>query len=249
MILDLSLSLEAADGEPIPLCLNTTDHAAGASILGESAGIGPDDFPDGLGISFETVTLTSHMGTHIDAPLHFGPICEGKPARAIDEIPLDWFYGPGVLVRAIGDASSGPVGRSEIERVLLESGHHLEEGNIVLIQTGADQRWGSPEYFTNFRGVSDGALSFVLEHGVKVVGVDSFSFDPPFKEMLDEYMRNRDRSLLWPTHVRGRSNEYCHIERLARLDRIPITHGFSVACFPIKLRGAGASWARVVAIL
>ena len=61
-------------------------------------GLTADDLPDGRFAAFESVTLTTHSGTHLDAPYHFGPTSEGKPSRTIDEIPLDWCFGDGVLL-------------------------------------------------------------------------------------------------------------------------------------------------------
>jgi len=46
----------------------------------------------------ETITLCSHSGSHMDAPWHYGPTSEGKPARTIDQIPLEWCCGEGVLL-------------------------------------------------------------------------------------------------------------------------------------------------------
>jgi len=54
---------------------------------------------------------------------------------------------------------------------------------------------------------------------------------------------------VWKSHYLGKEREYCHIERLANLDKIPAPFGFKVAAFPIKIEGASAGWFRVVAIL
>jgi len=48
------------------------------------------DYPESMRSDGKTITLTGHAGNHIDAPWHFGPLCEGKPARTIDQIPLEW---------------------------------------------------------------------------------------------------------------------------------------------------------------
>ena len=54
------------------------------------------DLPGGLGLAWETVRVDTHHGTHVDAPWHYGPTCAGRPARTIDELPLEWFVAPGV---------------------------------------------------------------------------------------------------------------------------------------------------------
>jgi kynurenine formamidase len=67
--------------------------------------------------------------------------------------------------------------------------------------------------------------------------------------MIGDYFRTKDNSYLWPSHLFGRKKEYCHIERLANLDKLPKPYGFKIACFPVKIKKVGASWARVVAII
>ena len=60
-------------------------------------GLKKEDLPDGEGWAVETVQLSTHNGTHLDAPWHFHPTQDGgKPAMTIDEVPLDWCFQPGV---------------------------------------------------------------------------------------------------------------------------------------------------------
>ena len=62
-------------------------------------GLSRDQLPDGLGWAVETITLTTHSGTHLDAPYHYHPTMDrGRPSHTIDEIPLEWCYGNGVLL-------------------------------------------------------------------------------------------------------------------------------------------------------
>jgi cyclase len=67
--------------------------------------------------------------------------------------------------------------------------------------------------------------------------------------MLREFQRTGDRRVLWPAHFAGRSHEYCQIERLGNLAALPAPTGFTVCCFPVKIAGGGAGWARAVALL
>jgi kynurenine formamidase len=55
--------------------------------------------------------------------------------------------------------------------------------------------------------------------------------------------------VLWAAHFVGKEKEYCQIEKLANLEKIPQPFGFKVAVFPIKVEGASAGWARPVAII
>ncbi|WP_437957066.1 cyclase family protein [Sorangium sp. So ce119] len=247
--IDLSVILEPTRAEPVPTEIGYVSHEEGADILGKPAGIDRRHFPDGMGLSLEYVRLTSHSGTHVDAPSHYGPTCEGAPARSIEELPLEWFFQDGVVLDCPGDVRDGPVTRGELLEQLDRIEYRLKPLDIVLIRTGADRLWPTAEYFTNFRGVTEDATAFLVEAGIKVIGVDSFGFDPPFGEMLAEYERTGRQDALWPAHFYGRKREYCQIERLAYLDRIPRPHGFRVACFPIKIKRAGAGWSRVVALV
>lgn len=71
----------------------------------------------------------------------------------------------------------------------------------------------------------------------------------PFHVMLEEYNKKQQNDVLWPAHLYAREKEYCQIERLANLDKIPVNTGFTVAGFPIKVRNCGAGWSRAVAIV
>jgi kynurenine formamidase len=247
-IIDLSLTMEPTKAEPVPTEIAYVSHAEGADILGRPAGIDRSHFPDGMALSLEYVKLTSHSGTHVDAPSHYGPTCAGERARSIEELPLDWFFRDGVVLGCVGDVNDGPVTRAEIEAELARIDYRIKPFDIVLIRTGADRHWPTERYFTDFRGVTAEATAYLVEAGVKVIGIDSFGFDPPFGRMLDEYRRTGRMDALWPAHFYGRKREYCQIERLAYLDRLPRPHGFRVACFPIKIKDAGAGWSRVAAI-
>jgi kynurenine formamidase len=62
----------------------------------------------------------------------------------------------------------------------------------------------------------------------------------------EEAKRRDQQGVFWAAHQAGRA--YCQIERLVNLAALPAT-GFTVACFPLKIKGASAGPARVVAII
>lgn len=247
-MLDLSQPVSVNLGEPAPVAIDVLTHEVGASILGASHGLSAADFPDGHAISMETVTLTTHTATHVDAPLHYSPLCEGRPAKSIDMLPLDWFFGPGVVLHFEPDPDRGPVTGEEMRSALSRLPLTIDAGTIVLCDVGAARLWGQKEYFTHFRGIAPDALEELLNLGVRVIGTNAFGLDSPFKRMLDAYQDTKDKSVLWPAHVLGRRREYCQIERLGRLDLLPRAYGFYVSCFPIRLENCGAAWTRAVAI-
>ncbi len=247
-LVDLTVPLEPTPSEPEPIQIEHIDHRQGAVLLTQGSGVSADSFPEGLGLNLERIQLTSHSGTHVDAPIHYGPLTQGKKARSIDELPLEWFFGPGVVLDCRKE-NAGCVTSEEIKSALDSQALSLEAGDIVFIHTGADTLWGAPEYFTNFRGIGVDATKWLIEQEIKVIGVDSFGFDPPFHQMIRAYQETGDQKALWPSHMFGRKQEYCQIERLANLSLLPTDKKFLVSCFPIHLKGCGAGPARVVALL
>ncbi|MCH9644185.1 MAG: cyclase family protein [Gammaproteobacteria bacterium] len=249
MLIDLSLTISEKSKELADVSIDYISHKQGAEMLGEPAGLKPADFPDGLGLSLEKISLTSHTGTHIDAPLHYGPFSEGKPSKSVAELPLKWFYSDAVVLRLNQDYAQGDVAVNEVRSELERINYQIKENDIVLLHTGADKLWGDDAYLTQFRGISREATEWIIDQGVKVIGVDTFGFDAPFKTMLERYKRTLSKDALWPAHILGRDKEYCQIERLANLDKIPVQYGFKVAFFPVKIENSGAGWTRAVALI
>jgi len=118
----------------------------------------------------------------------------------------------------------------------------------VLVQTGADKKWGTDEYFDAGCGMTRESTLWLIEQGVRVMGTDAWGWDRPFWAIREEFQKNGDKSIIWAGHFAGIDKEYCHIEKLANLDKLPSPSGFKVACFPLKITGASAGWSRVVAI-
>jgi kynurenine formamidase len=116
-----------------------------------------------------------------------------------------------------------------------------------MLQTGADKRIGTPEYFAQPGLGREGTL-WLVELGVKVIGIDAYTLDRPFADMRADYERTGDGRYIWPAHFAGITREYCQIEKLANLDLLP-PHGFYVACLPVKIAKASAAWCRAVALV
>jgi len=265
-IIDLSLPIDDSVSETHPVEIERWEHRSGGDRLGKlwarSQGIKGrmkhitgkeritrDCFKDGLFLSLEWVRATVHSGTHLDAPYHYGPYSEGKPAKKIEDIPLEWCYGDGVVLDCSDKGAGEVITEADIKKALGKIKYKIKPFDIVLIHTGADKLWGTKKYFSHYVALSRDALAYIVNFGVKVIGVDIFSLDRPLPAMVRDFLKTKDNSYLWPVHFYGREKEYCHIERLANLDKIPQPYGFKVACFPIKIKGAGAAWVRAVAII
>lgn len=204
------------------------------------------DLPDGRFLSNEFFSMSVHTGTHIDAPFHYGPTCEGSPAKKILDVPLEWLNGPGVLID--GTTFGSIIRREHVTSSLQAAGVTDLHNTIILVRTDADLKIGTPAYYSESVSISPSAIEELLNRGARVIGTDAWSLDPPAREMLDRYFDSRDGSHLWPSHMYGRQREFITIEGLANLRSLP-TLGFKVMAFPIALREAGAAWARVVAEL
>lgn len=247
-LVDLSVPIEESESEPFKPLVNHQDHQAGAAVMSGIFGVPEKDLPGGLGWANDNITLITHAGTHLDAPWHYSPIAGGKRAITIEEVPLEWCFSDAVVLdmRHKGDGDRIEVEdlTSELERIRYE----IKPLDIVLIMTGVDSFWGSPDYINHGPGMVRSSTLWLIEKGVRIMGIDSWGFDRPFSTIIEEYRRNGDPSIIWEAHYAGIEAEYCHLEKLANLDKLP-PHGFTVACFPVKITGASAGWCRPVAII
>jgi kynurenine formamidase len=255
-LIDLSIGLESGSpSEPSPPDIEYLDHATGAERLAgylHEYGIedvSAADFPDGLGLAVEEINAIPHTGTHFDAPWHYGPETDGDPSKTIDEIPLEWCCGRAVVLDFTWKAPESEISADEIDGQLEALDHDLSPGELVFIETGADELWGTREYTTDFPGMGAEATKHLVSQGVKVIGTDAYGFDKPFRTMGERFAASRDSGELWPAHFAGRDVEYCQIEKLANLDELPRRTDVPVVTFPVKITDASAGWVRPVAFV
>ena len=226
---DLSIAIEAELPCDPPMMIpkiEYIDHAQGATqMLDFFSGIGREQLPGGLGWALEFLALT------------------------IDEVPLDWCMNDGVLLdfrhKADGERITAADVKNELERI----GYELKPLDIVIIQTGADAAWGTPQYLVKGPGMTRESTLFLTERGIKVVGIDSWSWDRPLSFLAQEFKETGDPKIIWEAHFAGIEAGYCHMEKMANLAAIGRPHGFTVCCFPVKIKGASAGWCRPVAII
>ncbi|SDQ16755.1 cyclase family protein [Virgibacillus salinus] len=248
-IIDLSVPLSEKVKEPLPAKIDYSKHEQGAVQAASMFGLEANDFPEKKAWAVETVTLNTHTGTHVDAPWHYWPTSEGKRARTIDEMPLDWFYRPGVLFDFHDKEPGYEITTNDLKQKLTEMDYSLKPYDIVLIRTDADKKIYEEGYFNAHAGVSADATRWLIDSGIKVMGIDGWGWDIPFHLQAEEYKKEPRDGVLWAAHFVGEEKEYCQIEKLANLDKISKPHGFKVAVFPVKIEQASAGWARPVAII
>jgi kynurenine formamidase len=212
-------------------------------------GVSAEEYPGGEGFAaIEWVELTTHNGTHLDAPWHFHPTMDGgERAITIDEVPLDWCFRPGVKLDFRQLPDGHVVTAREVEEELQRVGVELQPLDIVLVNTAAGTALGDPEYLNTGCGMGYEATMYLLDRGVRVTGTDAWSWDAPFSHTARKVSETGDTSLIWEGHKAGRDIGYCHLEKLHNLEALPPS-GFTVSCFPHKIRGASAGWTRAVAI-
>ena len=189
-----------------------------------------------------------HSTTHIDAPWHYSPTCDGKPAKTIDQVPLDWCYGDGLVIDMEHKPDFEEITVSDIEEFLKKENLTIQEGMIVLIKTGRDKFNGTKDFHKVGTGMSAEATEWLIDKGIRVMGIDSWGWDLPLPYLIKKAKETDDPDLFWQAHLVGQRKEYCHMEQLVNLGSLPYS-GFKVAVFPLKIVGASAAPARVVAML
>jgi kynurenine formamidase len=248
-IVDLSAPI-TADPPEVPEFQRTSieyvSHADGAAEIQSLFGVGPELLRDGEGWTRETLTLGTHNATHVDAPWHYNSTIDGRRAETIDELPLEWFFGPGLVLDFTARADGEVITAADMVAAVSASAAELQPGHIVLVHTGRDAFYGRPEYVALGPGVSVEATRWLYDRGVRVMGIDAWGWDRPLHLQAQDAVRERRPGIFWEAHQADL--RYSQIERLVNLGALP-AHGFQVACFPLRVRGASGAPARVVAIL
>jgi len=212
-------------------------------------GLKEAQLPDAEGWAIEWIRLMTHNGTHLDAPYHFASTMNrGERAITIDEVPLEWCFQPGVKLDFRGRPDGYVVTAQDVEAELKRIGHSLRPLEIVVVNTRAGSAYGQADYVSAGAGMGREATLYLLERGVRVTGTDAWSWDAPFVHTRAKFEQTGDASLIWEGHKAGREIGYCHLEKLHNLEALP-GDGFTIVCFPVKIRGASAGWTRAVAIV
>jgi kynurenine formamidase len=163
----------------------------------------------------------NHTGTHMDAPAHF---YNGVPT--IEQVPLDLCLGPAALVDI---RHCGP--RGEITPAdLAPHGDTIVATSRVVLWTGWSDHWGCADYFRDYPVLSEATAAWLVERGVRLVGVDTPSVDRE---------PNSAHYVLLGAHA-------VIVENLTGLEQIG-TNVFELIVLPLPLRGLEASPVRAVA--
>ena len=257
---DLSMTLSNDVVSDPPFLKPHIDYEVHADTRNELLHFFPDADIDAMrgGQPFcaaEWVKLTTHSGTHVDAPWHYHATQDAalpggsRAAMTIDQMPLEWFFQRGVKLDFRHFADGYVATAADIEAELARIGHELAPLDIVVVNTAAGMALANrdPGYVGKGCGVGYEGTMYLLERGVRVTGTDAWSWDAPFSLTAEKVRETGDARLIWEGHRAGVDIGYCHIEKLHNLEAIP-SSGFMISCFPHKIEGASAGWTRAVAI-
>ncbi len=251
--IDLSVALETGIVSDPPMALpkiEYVDHAMSADqICSFFPGLNKKDLPGEEGWAVENLKISTHNGTHLDAPYHYHSTMDGgKRAITIDEVPLDWCFNDGVKLDFRHFEDGYVVTPNDIDAELDRIGYQIKPFDIVLVNTSAGERYGYDDYLLKGCGMGREATLHLTSKGVKITGTDAWSWDAPFSHTAKKYAESKDSSIIWEGHRAGMERAYCHIEKMGSLGKLP-DFGFLVSCFPFKIKKASAGFIRAVAIL
>ena len=256
-LIDISIPLEAGVMSDPPWALpkiTYLDHHQTAPGIADYFGVPVNALPEGEYAAIERAEISTHNGTHLDAPYHyFSRMNErlkpgGEPAMRIDAVPLDWCWQPAVKLDFRRFADGYVATPRDVEAELARIGHTLKPLEIVLVNTAAGACYGQDDYVDRGCGMGFDATIWLLEQGIRLVGIDGWSWDAPFSLTRKKVAETGNAKLIWEGHRAGREIGYCHLEKLHNLEVLP-AKGFEVICFPVKVKGGSAGWTRAVAVL
>ena len=183
------------------------------------------------------VVQNDHVGTHLDARKHIVPDAGGP-----ETIPLEYCISDGVVLDFTHRAPGDIISAADIEEALAKIGYEVKERDIVLIHTGAGAYNTEERYRTDHPGMSAEATRWLIERGVRLMGCDAITFDPPVWAMFE-------KRKFWEAHRVMWDEEYWHLENLMNLEQIGRPHGFQLIVTPVKWVGTTAAPVRAVAIV
>jgi kynurenine formamidase len=168
------------------------------------------------------MSMGMHCGTHMDAPFHFF-----ENAVTIDHVPLDVCVGQGLMIDVRNNLASSLIDVPHLQ----PHEARIREIRRIILHTGWSEKWGTAEFFTSHPMFTPEAAEFLVECGVRLVGVDFPSVDrPPF-----------------PIHIILLGNGMVIVENLTNLAALK-KEVFEFIALPLKFTGRDASPVRAVAL-
>ena len=182
------------------------------------------------GMQTMSIRFGNHVGTHLDGPAHVV-----KGARTIAELPLDTFYGTGVVLDV-------PKGADEVMTIddLKKASPAISRGDIVIIHTGWGDRLDHPDYFQHHPYMANDCALWLVEQKIKMIGADLLSPDLPWSLKKEGFRFTTLRTFL--------ENEIPVLLQMTNLGSLVGRRVFIMA-LPIAFQGSDSAPARAVAMV
>lgn len=186
------------------------------------------------GFSFQTLgfMLNDNGPTHVDSFSHLDP---DPDAPTIDQMALELFYGPAICLDVSSVPEQTDITADHLDAALASSGLDVEPGDHCFFYTATyDKYAGKSEYLTNFAGLGESAVQWIVDNQITTFGVDSPTPDNP-------------TSRIYPAHMMCRRERKTHYENLVLTE--VVGRRFTFVGFPLKVIGAHGGPTRAVAIV
>jgi len=171
---------------------------------------------DGDGANISRITLSTHSGTHIDPPRHYN-----DNGKSVDQLPLELLIGKALVVELLGVKE---IGRKELEHLRIKGVERL------LLKTDSSKLWNQPEFSDDYTALSVEAARYLVEAGVKLIGIDYLSIES-FDGTGDVH-----RMLL--------DNDVLVLEGINLTDVAP--GEYELICLPLKVKGGDGAPVRAL---
>ena len=249
---DINLLPESMRGSAqvmVPQIDYIAPKAGGIDAMCRAFGCEAHDLPDGEGWGSENLRIHTHLGTHVDAPLHYGSTCEGNPSRTITDLRLDELYCDGLVLDLREQARPNEaITVGMLKTALATNGGRITPGCALMLRTGQEKYGLGDSQFFTYPGMTRESTLFLAGLGAKILCTDALGWDRPFAVIRNVFKTTKDRSQIWDGHFAGRDKEIFIVQQIANLAALP-AHGFKVGFFPLKLARCSAAPARVVAFV
>lgn len=184
------------------------------------------------GINVQRYCAPTHVGTHVDAPLHFVP-----GGDTIDEIPLDRFHGEGIVLD-VEQETAQEIPLSELQEAEENAEGDVREDDVVILFTGWYHKYGDEDY-DPYPWLAPEVADWLIEKDVKMLCVDNISPDISVKVRPDDWDE-------YPIHKPLLRNGILIAEHLRNLEPL-LGKRVEVRAYPTKIEGGDAGPARIVA--
>ena len=172
----------------------------------------------------EVMFLSTHTGTHIDAPVHFVP-----NSKTIDRLDVSRFVTHGVLLKFPKNADQ----QISLNDII---SYEINANDTVILATGWENQHDKDNYMSNNPGLSAEAAEYLANIKVNAVAIDGPSIDRGIDDRFDSH-----NILL--------SNDIFIIENLCNLAELGSARSFTLVVNPLKLVGASGSPVRAIGLL